>query len=298
MKKALVTGATGFLGSHLCLRLIANGIEVHATSRSPQAGKDVQWWQNDLTEAGAVRELLRAVRPDVVFHFGGMVTARPDVTLVAPTFHSLVTSTINMLAGASELGCRVILAGSLTEPLASDSEPVPSSPYSAAKWASSAYGRMFHQLYRTPVAIVRPFMTFGPRQQATKLIPYVALSLLKQQRPELSSGRWAADWIYIDDVIDGLVSAAQKSGVEGHTIDLGSGTLVPVRTVVQHLVRITSSTLDPDFGAIPDRPAEQERVADLQPALNLLGWTPATPLVEGLRLTVDWYRHQLERQYA
>jgi nucleoside-diphosphate-sugar epimerase len=238
------------------------------------------------------------VRPDVLFHLAGIVTARPDIDLVLPTFNSLVASTINLLTAATDFGCRVVLVGSLTEPKGSEAEPTPNSPYSAAKWASSGYGRMFHQLYGTSVVIVRVFMTFGPRQHETKLIPYVIQSLLRNQRPELSSGRWEADWIYIEDVVRGLLAAAQVQGIEGSTVDLGSGTLVPVRRIVQHLVDLTSSELDPRFGALPDRPAEQKRAAAVKSTEALLGWKPVTPLIEGLRHTVDWYKRKHEADAA
>ena len=100
-----------------------------------------------------------------------------------------------------------------------------SSPYAAAKWAAAGYGRMFHSLYDTPVVILRPFMTYGPGQASTKLIPAVTLALLRASGPRLSSGRHRSDWVYISDVIEGFVAAATVPGIEGKTIDLGSGTL-------------------------------------------------------------------------
>ena len=84
----------------------------------------------------------------------------------------------------------------------------PHSPYAAAKWAASGYGRMFHELYGAPVVILRPFMTYGPGQAPSKLIPAVTLSLLRGERPKLSSGKARADWVYIGDVIEGFIAAA------------------------------------------------------------------------------------------
>jgi UDP-glucose 4-epimerase len=297
-QKILVTGASGFLGSHLCSRLGEKGAEVHAVSRSLRTTHTsyLRWWQGDMADITTVRNLLHTVKPDVIFHLSGQVTALPDLELVLPTLHSLLISTINMLTVAAEIGrCRVVLAASLTEPEPGHAEATPGSPYAAAKWASNAYGRMFYKLYGMPVVIVRPFMTYGPRQDGRKLIPYVILSLLGGEVPRLSSGHWEVDWIYVDDVISALVASAEMPGIEGCTIDLGSGTLVPIWTVVQHLVNLTGSQVSPVFGALPDRPLEQVRVADTTYAYAKLGWQATTSLEEGLKRTVDWYARQLRK---
>ena len=291
-EKILITGGSGFLGSHLCRRFLHHDAEVHAVSRgkrnSDPAG--LRWWQGDMADVGSVRRILYQIKPDVIFHLSGLTTAVPDRELVLPMLHSLLVSTVNLLVVAAEIRCRrVVLAGSLNEPQPGHWETAPDSPYAAAKWASSAYGRMFFKLYQTPVVTVRVFMTYGPRQDMRKLIPYVTVSLLRGEAPRISSGRWEADWIYIDDVIDGFVLAAHAPDVEGSTIDLGSGTLVSVRTIVQHLFDLTGSKIDPLFGALSDRPFEQARLADITQAQATLGWKPKTSLREGLERTISWY---------
>jgi nucleoside-diphosphate-sugar epimerase len=180
----------------------------------------------------------------------------------------------------------------MEEPQPDGNWPVPCSPYAAAKFAASAYGRMFHSLYRTPVATLRLFMVYGPGQQdVKKLVPYVTLSLLEGRAPELSSGVRRVDWIYVDDVVDGYLAAALSPAVDGCTIDLGSGELVSVRSVVERLTTIVGTPgVVPVFGAVSDRPMEQERCAVLAEARAVLGWSPRTPLDDGLRRTVDWYR--------
>ena len=289
-QRVLVTGGTGFLGSHLCQRLSREGCEVHATSRKYRPADGVMWWQADLADLSSARALVSAVRPDVVFHLSGSVGASPDLEMVLPTYQSLLSSSVNLLVVCAELGCRrIVLTGSLTEPSPNAPEPIPSSPYSAAKWASGAYARMFHRLYQVPIVIVRPFMTYGPGQAPTKLVPSVICSLLAGDAPKLSSGRLRADWIYVSDVIDGCIAAAIASGVEGETFDFGTGTLLPVRYLVERLVSMMGSTVEPQFGAVPDRPNEREWAANLLPATKL-GWAPTTSLEEGLEQTVAWYR--------
>jgi UDP-glucose 4-epimerase len=292
--KVLVTGATGFIGSHLCAALLRNEAEVHAVSREFHVSDELQWWQADLADVGTVRKLLKSIQPEVIFHLSGHVTAAPNLEFALSTFDSHVVSTICLLTAATEIGCkRVVLTASLTEPQGNASNIVASSPYAAAKWASCAYGRMFHALYQTPVTIVRPFMTYGPMQNRQKIIPYVTLSFLRGETPKIASGRWQADWIYIDDVIEGLLAAACLPGVEGSTIDLGSGTLVSVREVVDRIIKLVGTSIKPSFGALPDRPAEELRVADVVYAQAKIGWKPTTSLEEGLARTVDWYRKQV-----
>jgi len=296
--KALVTGAAGFIGSHLATRLLREGAVVHAVGRRvPEHREDgVQWSQGDLAEPEVVRALLGAVRPDVVYHLASHVAGSRHATLVIPTFRSNLMSTVNILASATEIGsCRVVLTGSLEEPSATGGETAPCSPYAAAKWAASAYGRMFHALYELPVVILRLFMVYGPAQRdLSKLVPYVALSSLRGEAPQLGSGLREVDWVFVDDVIDAFLAAGCASGIAGQTVDVGSGQLVAIRVLVEQLVRLVDPAVTPMFGALPDRPMEQVRRADAVRSRSLLGWSARTSLAEGLSRTVAWYRRALE----
>lgn len=293
-KTALVTGASGFIGQHLCRALVRKGMDVHGISRSqPGSASDgVRWWQADLSDYTALESIFKAVQPEYVFHLASEVTGSRDSTVVLPTLHSNLVSTVNLLNLAAEQGCkRLVLAGSLEEPQA---DHAPSSPYAAAKAASTAYAQMFAALYATPVVTARLFMVYGPAQQdTTKLIPYVTLALLRGETPKLSSGTRPVDWIYVGDVVDGLVACAVTPGIEGKTVDIGSGELVTIRQVVEQLAAIISPQARPAFGALADRPFEQVRAADAATAHALTGWQAQTSLADGLRHTVDYYRHHL-----
>jgi nucleoside-diphosphate-sugar epimerase len=293
--KVLVTGGSGFIGVNLCRYLCKAGSQVYATSRTMQVNEPggPTWWQGDVGDLATTRYLISSIKPDIIFHLSGMVGASPSLDLVLPTFHSLLASTVNILAVLAEGSCRrIVLAASLTEPQPSQDELTPGSPYAAAKWASGAYGRMFHHLYGTPCVIVRPFMAYGPGQDPKKLIPSVVLALMAGESPKLSSGQWQADWVYIDDVIEGFIQAALAPRVEGATIDLGSGALVSVRTVVEQIVSVMGGDKNVLFGALPDRPFEQVRQADTAGAFAKIGWKATTSLERGLQQTVDWYRGQ------
>ena len=289
----LVTGASGFIGSHLCRRLCSVAAEVHAVSRTacPRISGRIRWWRADLADIESARRLFDAVRPEVVYHLAGHVLGARDVELVVPTFQSNLTSSVNLFTVATQIGCdRIILPGSLEEPEGDCAEAVPSSPYAAAKWAASSYARMFHALYDAPVVITRIFMVYGPgRQSSQKLIPYVTMSLLRGEPPKLSWGTRSIDWVYVEDVVDGLLAAALKPGLEGSRVDLGSGTLVTVRGLVERLVELVDTNVRPQFGGVPERPLEQVRAANLAETREKLGWMPATSLDDGLRRTVAWY---------
>jgi UDP-glucose 4-epimerase len=297
-EKVLITGASGFIGSHLCRRLCQAGIELHAISRAKRPGHEgkLQWWQGDLSDNATAHELVHAVKPDVIFHLASHVMGARSLENVLPTFRSNLFSTVNIMAAASEIGCRrIVLTNSLEEPDPGGPASVPSSPYAAAKWASSGYARMFHALYQLPVVILRLFMVYGPAQQDLgKLIPYVTLCLLRGEAPRLSSGRRDVDWIYVEDVVDGIITAAQANDVEGKTIDIGSGELVSIRKVVEHLVRLTNPTIQPLFGALPERSLEQVRTADTAKSNALLGWKAKISLEQGLKRTTEWYEQQLK----
>lgn len=292
---ALVTGGAGFLGAHLVERLLADGWRVHATSRSDRVSDcdRLTFHRANLADLEVAKRILQAVGPQVVFHLAGSVGAAPDQTLVLDTYHSHATSTLNLLSLADEFGLRrVVLAGSMLEPTGDLAQCVPSSPYAAAKLTTTLYARMFHHLYRTPVVIVRPFMTFGPGQHPEKILPYVINQLSNGVSPRLSSGKWRADWIYVSDVIDGMISAMEAPGAEGAEIDLGRGELMSTREVVSAVHALMKSAVPLRFGDLEDRPAAPERTAETSIPLELLNWSPRVSIEDGLRRTIEWFEAQ------
>jgi nucleoside-diphosphate-sugar epimerase len=293
-ERVLVTGASGFLGANLCSKLLEAGAEVHAVSRSARMSSNpyLRWWQTDIEALDMTRRLISDVKPGLVFHLSGVINGAPDLALVVPTFHSLVTSTINLLTAVAEVPCqRLVLVGSLEEPAEDSVDGCPMSPDGAAKWAASAYGRMFRRLFDVPVVIARTYMTYGPGQPTWKLIPYTISSLLRREAPRLSSGRRQLDWIYVDDVVEGLLLTGCTSGL-GADVELGSGTLTSIGDIVARVSALVEPSVTPIFGALPDRPCERERAADVGATRARLGWTPTTSLDEGLARTVSWYRTQ------
>jgi len=292
-KRALVTGATGFIGGALACRLREMGAVVHGVTRRKlgAAGPCERWWEADLTDSSAVRRLLDEARPDLVFHLAGMVAGARGAELVLPMLQANLVGPLNLLLAAQGRDMRLLLTGSLEETQPDATSPVPASPYAAAKLAAGAYARMFQALYGTRAAWLRLFMVYGPGQSdVRKLVPYVTLALLRGEAPELSSGTRPVDWIYIDDVVDAFLAAAVAPGLGAQPLDIGSGRLVTVREMVEELVRIVDPGIAPRFGAVAERAMEQVRIADVATTTARLGWSPRTPLELGLRKTVEWYR--------
>jgi nucleoside-diphosphate-sugar epimerase len=152
---------------------------------------------------------------------------------------------------------------------------------------------MYADLYGVPVAIARVFMVYGPgAQDENKLVPYVTRALLAGSTPSLSSGAREVDWIFVDDVVEGLLRIATTEGTVGRVVDLGTGELATVADVVRKIYRLAGRDDEPPFGTRGDRALEQVRRADVAATAALLGWRPSVALDEGLRRTFEWFRQR------
>ena len=293
-RKYLVTGASGFIGRAVSQNLLDAGAVVHGVARRDVRLDSDRWSHSavDMTDGPAVDAVVDAVRPDYVIHLASCVTGKREIEWVRETMRGNLVSAVHLMTAAEAAGVtKCVLAGSLEEPDDAETRPVPASPYAASKWCASAYARMMHALYGLEVAVARIFMVYGPGQEDTrKLVPYVCLSANRGEAPQLMSGGRPVDWIFIDDVAEGLIRMAHAGPVDGGYVDLGSGSLVTTGEVAERICGIAATGVTPDLGAVPDRAMEQIRVADPDATERVLGWRAATSLDKGLELTYRWYQ--------
>jgi len=294
-KKFLVTGASGFIGHAVCDRLLTSGAVVCGTSRRDIQFESGRWAHSsvDLTVADDVDELLASTKPDFVIHLASCVTGKREIEWVRETLAGNLVTAVNVLVAAQNTGVeKTVLAGSLEEPGANDATPNAASPYAASKWCASTYARMMHLLYSTNSAVARIFMVYGPGQQdLMKLVPYVCLSAARGEAPELMSGGREVDWIYIDDVVDGLIRLAMTGPNDGSYVDIGSGDLITTGDVAERICGLAGTGVAPVLGAVPDRTMEQVRRANIDATSEILGWRPAMNIDSGLERTYDWYKN-------
>lgn len=293
-KSVLVTGASGFIGRAICEKLIAMGGQVHGISRSPVDNEHPAYthWCADLTLPEEVDHVVEQAAPSYLLHLASRVTGSRELGCVRDTFSANLTSTVNLLIATQQRGIqKCVLAGSLEEPPCDEINPVPASPYAASKWASSGYARMFHALYGTRVAVARIFMVYGPGQNdVRKLIPYVCLASANSENPKLMSGGRPVDWIYIDDLVAGLLAMLQGGPEDGGYVELGTGRLTTTGEVAKSLCQLSGNGVTPELGALADRAMEQVRCADLDRTRAQIGWQPRVSLAQGLRTTYEWYK--------
>jgi len=299
-KNVLITGARGFIGTNLRHALNAVGAKITATSRAPHAEPGATWRVADLSTPEAAGRLVDEARADVIFHLSGYVTtARPVENVIPATQANLLDGLNLMIAANARPGCRLVLANSLEEPSDEEAGAPPSSPYAAAKYASTSYARMFHALYGTPIAIARIAMGYGPRQSdLKKLVPYLCLSALRGEEAALSSGARTCDWVFADDIISGLVACALSDGAMGQVVDIATNEMASVRQVAEIIAELVPSAPAARFGALQDRSLERLRPADVDQAYQRTGWRASTHLREGLAATVDYYRRAIAEGLA
>jgi len=276
-RRILVTGATGFVGRHLCDALTILGAEIYAVSRTANAGRDgsgIAFEAVDVQDYAALRAMIHRVRPAIVYHLAGLVDTGRDLSLLLPTLRTNLLGSVHLLHALTEIGCeRVIVMGS-SEELCCAHGGAPNSPYTASKAAGHLYGNLYHRLYQLPLVTARIFMAYGPRQPAQKFIPYTITSLLQRQAPRLKSGNRVCDLIFIDDLVHGLLTTALASGVVGNTIDLGTGSGTSLRDIAEMLVEIIGSAAMPIDAGGDDRPCDAPQLADIRTHHLLGDWHP------------------------
>lgn len=318
-KRVLVTGATGFIGRYLVGRLVELGAHVYAGSSPPNedrsgavtevdadpspepgaastSGRTRQSVVFDVRDAEAVRDTIDGVEPDVVFHLAAVGVTNPNVDpMLALTVNA--GGVVNLLeAFVGHQVDRVVLVGTSYEYGASGTTTGfdPLNAYAASKVAAWAFGRMYWRTRQLPVVMVRPFQVYGPGQPGHTLIPAAINAALSGEDFSMTPGEQERDFIFAEDVADGMIAAAGAAGIEGATLDLGTGIGIEVRRVVEQIWQLADGEGDVQPGARPYRTGSAVHlVADADRTARLTGWRATTPLERGLRKTLEQLQSQM-----
>ncbi len=307
----VVTGAAGFIGSHLAERLLRDGQRVRVidnlltgdTARLDllkALDGDLSIDIGSITDAAAVQALCRGA--DYVLHHAALPSVPRSVADPLETHLHCVTGTLNLLVAARDAGVkRVVYAASSSaygdqagDAKAESMNPAPISPYGAAKLAGEYYAAAFTRSYGLETVSLRYFNVFGPRQDPDSayaaVIPKFIAAMLRGQRPTIfGDGRQSRDFTYIDNVVEGNLLACTAPAAVGETINLAAGGRVTLNDLVARLNDILGSDLAPIHAA--ERPGDiLHSQADISKARELLGFEPTVDFSEGLRRAVDWYR--------
>jgi nucleoside-diphosphate-sugar epimerase len=160
--------------------------------------------------------------------------------------------------------------------------------------AASLYAKLFSSLYGSSIITLHIAFVYGPGQlDFQKLVPYIIRSYVEGSAPALTEGSRVVDWIHVSDVVDAAIRAGELPGTGSHLLSIGTSTGTSIREIAGTLAELCGASVPPEFGTVPSRPLDRERVADITKATEVLGWKPRIGLNEGLRTTVQWYKELL-----
>jgi UDP-glucose 4-epimerase len=308
-KRVVVTGGSGFIGSHLVKRLLEQGAQVAVTVRYGNVMKNERLreeWSRlkvieaDLRNRGALAEVAR-FEPQVVFHLAAYNHVGESFRQVEECFDVNAKGTANLLDVVP--GTESFIYMSTSEvyghqagvPFVETMNPEPISPYAITKYSGELYCRMKQRMKGGGrIVVLRPFNAYGPYQSSKAIIPELIINCLKGRPIRTTRGEQTREFNYVGNLVDGLLAAAAREGAIEGPVNLASGEEVAIRDLVKKIAALTDTKSSIEIGALEYRPTEIWRMfADSTRARTLFGWTPRVGLDEGLRRTVEWYRQYL-----
>jgi UDP-glucose 4-epimerase len=299
-RRVLIIGGTGFLGQRLTSRLVEQQAAVAVTvfendapdviARLPQQAHP---YAGDVRDIDRISQIVRDVEPEIVYHLAAVGVNDPFIA-EETALEVNVQGTLNTLRAVRLTGCdlsnpimRIVVAGTSYE-YGSNGSLDPGNVYAASKVAAWAFCRMHFRAYGTPVVIARPFNVYGPGQSARALVPAAIRAALGGEDFPATPGEQRRDFVHVDDIMDGLLAVAVAPGIEGDSLDLGTGQTTSVRELIELIFELCEGRGRPRLGALPYRPGVVwELCADAEQTYALTGWRAKTGLLEGLKHTIE-----------
>lgn len=313
-KRVLVTGAGGFIGSHLTERLVKEGAQVRAMVHYNSFGrwgwldrssllKEIDVVAGDLTDRDSVRQAVK--NREILFHLGALITIPYSYHAPLSYIHTNIEGTLNLLQTSRDEDVERIVHTSTSE-VYGTAQYVPidekhplkgQSPYAASKIGADKMAEAFYLSFNTPVTTVRPFNTFGPRQSMRAIIPTIIVQCLIGDTIYLGNLHPTRDLNFVSNTVDGFLLAASESAALGQTINLGSGREISMGDLANLIIKMIGKPIKIEIKDERQRPqgSEVERLlSENTLAQELLGWKPEVDLEEGLSRTIDWIKENLE----
>ncbi len=314
-KAVLVTGAGGFIGSHLAERLVELGAKVRAfvhynalnsrgwLDRSEHA-EAMQIVSGDICDRDSVRQAMD--KAEVVFHLGALIAIPYSYSAPESYLRTNIQGTMNVLQAARECGPAAVVHTSTSEVYGTaryvpidEAHPLQGqSPYSASKIGADKMAESFHCSFHVPVTTVRPFNTFGPRQSARAVIPTIITQALTSGRVKLGSLTPTRDLNFVENTVDGFLLAGSTAAAVGQTVNLGTGREISIGDLAKLIGRLVGRELAIETDGERMRPANSEverLLACNRKAADLLGWSPKVTLEDGLTRTIEWTAANLDK---
>lgn len=318
-KRVVVTGADGFIGSHLTEALVERGAEVTAfcfynsfnslgwLDTIPEATFSLlKIFTGDVRDPNGVRESLRGAQ--VVFHLAALIGIPFSYHSPDSYVDTNVKGTLNVLQAARDLRLERVLVTSTSEvygtarrvPIDESHPRQGQSPYSATKIAADAIAEAFHRSFDLPVVTVRPFNTYGPRQSARAVIPTILTQLLDgAERLKLGAVTPTRDLGYVTDTCAGFLALAECDAAIGRDVNVGTGEEISIGDLAKLLCEVTgrrAEIVTDDARLRPEKSEVERLLADASLLTTLTGWRPRVPLREGLKRTVEWFSDPANRR--
>ena len=317
-KEVLITGAGGFIGSHLAEKMVCTGAKtrvfVRYNSRNDWGMIDmlqdkikdnIEVITGDLKDSDAVNKAVKGM--DIVFHLAALIGIPYSYVHPGDVVETNVIGTFNVLNACLEFNVEKVVHTSTSEvygtaryvPIDEEHPLQGQSPYSASKIGADKIAESFYRSYDLPVATIRPFNTYGPRQSARAIIPTIITQTLKQDKVViLGSLSPTRDFTYVDDVVNGFIRIAECKKSAGEVINIGSGFEISIGELAKKITGLIGKNVKIVSRQERIRPSKSEverLIADISKAKKLLQWAPAISLEEGLQKTIRWIKKEKER---